>query len=164
MRAKSFFLAIVVTALSHFVLGADGSASSRTSSQESSSTSRQAQTKTMKIRMTVNGKPVQATLADNATARDFAALLPLNLVLEDYANTEKIFYFPKKLSTAAAPDGIEPVMGDITYYAPWGNLAIFYRGFRYSPGLIRLGRIESGIEAFGVSGSLNVTIEALEQP
>ena len=55
-------------------------------------------------------------------------------------------------------------MGDITYYAPWGNLAIFYRGFRYSPGLIRLGRIESGIEAFGVSGSLNVTIEALEQP
>jgi hypothetical protein len=32
-------------------------------------------------------------------------------------------------------------VGDITYYAPWGNLAIFYRDFGYSPGLVRLGHI-----------------------
>ncbi|WP_337926728.1 cyclophilin-like fold protein [Paenibacillus caui] len=34
----------------------------------------------------------------------------------------------------------------ITYYAPWGNLAIFYRDFRYSSGLIKLGSIDAGGE------------------
>jgi hypothetical protein len=51
--------------------------------------------------------------------------------------------------------------GDITYYAPWGNLAIFYWDFGYSTGLIKLGRFDAGIEAFDVRGSLNVTIEAI---
>jgi hypothetical protein len=40
-----------------------------------------------------------------------------------------------------------------------GNLAIFYKDFGYSRGLIRLGRIDSGIEALNVPGSLKVTIE-----
>jgi hypothetical protein len=50
-------------------------------------------------------------------------------------------------------------VGDIAYYAPWGNLAIFYKDFGYSRGLIGLGRIDSGIEALNVPGSLTVTIE-----
>jgi len=48
-------------------------------------------------------------------------------------------------------------VGDITYYAPWGNLAIFYRDFDYSRGLVRLGRIDSGIEALAAtSGEVTV--------
>ena len=58
-----------------------------------------------------------------------------------------------------ASDGIDPAVGDITYYAPWGNLAIFYKDFGYAKGLAKLGRIDSGIEAFSVPGSLKVTIE-----
>jgi len=27
---------------------------------------------------------------------------------------------------------------------PWGNLALFYRDFTYSDGLIRLGRLDTG--------------------
>jgi hypothetical protein len=50
-------------------------------------------------------------------------------------------------------------VGDITYYAPWGNLAIFYRDFGYSPGLVRLGRIDSGIETLAASsGEVTVTV------
>ena len=45
-------------------------------------------------------------------------------------------------------------------YAPWGNLAIFYRDFGYSAGLIKLGRFDTGIEALDVRGSLKVMIEA----
>lgn len=82
---------------------------------------------TMKIRMTVDGKVIEATLLDNATARDFLSLLPLTLTLEDYASTEKISYLARKLSTAGAPAGVDPAPGDIAYYAPWGNVAIFYR-------------------------------------
>jgi hypothetical protein len=114
---------------------------------------------TMKIRLTFDGKAVEATLLDNATAGDLLSLLPMTLTLEDYASTEKIGYPPRKLSTAGAPAGVDPTVGDIAYYAPWGNLAIFYKEFGYSRGLIGLGRIDSGIEALNVPGSLTVTIE-----
>ena len=116
----------------------------------------------MKIRLTIDGKAVDATLLDNATARDFLSLLPMTLTLKDYAATEKIADLPRKLSTADAPEGVDPAVGDITYYAPWGNLAIFYRDFGYAKGLVKLGRIDSGIEALGVPGALKVTIEPLE--
>jgi hypothetical protein len=114
---------------------------------------------TMKIRLTFDGQALEATLLDNATARDLLSLLPMTLTLQDCASTEKIGYPPRKLSTAGAPAGVDPSVGDIAYYAPWGNLAIFYKDFGYSRGLIGLGRIDSGIEALNVSGSLTVTIE-----
>jgi hypothetical protein len=116
---------------------------------------------TMKIRMKINGKSMTATLTDSPTTRDFIAMLPLTLKLDDYESTEKIAYLPKKLSTKSAPAGIDPDVGDITYYAPWGNLAIFYRDFGYSKGLIKLGQIDSGVEVLNVQGSLKVTIEAV---
>jgi hypothetical protein len=119
--------------------------------------------KTMTIRLTVNGKAIIATLDDNPTARDFLSLLPMTLDLEDYAATEKISYLSRKLSTAGAPPGADPAPGDIAYYAPWGNLAIFYRDFGYSSGLIKLGRIEAGLEELDVRGSLRVTIEDSEK-
>jgi hypothetical protein len=53
--------------------------------------------------------------------------------------------------------GSDPLVGDITYYSPWGNLTIFYRHFRYAGGLIKLGRIDSGAEALNVPGSVKVT-------
>jgi hypothetical protein len=117
----------------------------------------------MKIRLTIDGKAITATLIDNPTSRDFLSLLPMTLTLEDYAATEKISYLPRKLSTAGAPAGIDPSVGDLTYYAPWGNLAIFYKDFGYSSGLIQLGRIDSGIEALNVPGPLKVTIERVDK-
>src|SRR5512134_2112261 len=109
---------------------------------------------TVKIRLTFDGKAVEATLLDNATARDLLSLLPMTLTLEDYASTEKIGYPPRKLWTAGPPAGVDPSVGDIAYYAPWGNLAIFYKDFGYSRGLIGVGRVDSGIEALSVPGSL----------
>ena len=115
----------------------------------------------MKIRLTLNGQVTTATLENNAAARDFLAMLPITLKLDDYNATEKIAYLPRKLTTQDAPDGITPVVGDITYYAPWGNVALFYRDFGYSSGLIRLGRFDAGADLLATSDSLNVTIEAL---
>jgi hypothetical protein len=113
---------------------------------------------TMKIRLTFDGRAVEATLLDDATARDLLSLLPMTLTLDDYNSTEKVGYPPRKLSTTGAPAGIDPSVGDIAYYAPWGNLAIFYEDFGYSRGLIGLGRVDSGVEALNVPGSLKVTI------
>jgi hypothetical protein len=119
--------------------------------------------KAMKIRMDVDGARITGTLDDNATSKDFASLLPLTLTLDDYNGTEKISDLPKKLSTRGAPEGVDPAAGDIAYYAPWGNLAIFYKDFEYSRGLVKLGTIESSARVFERPGRLRVTIESIEE-
>jgi hypothetical protein len=125
--------------------------------------SNQQKVSTMKIRITIEGTPITATLAENATSRDFVSLLPLTLTLKDYASTEKISDLPKRLSTQGAPAGVDPSVGDIAYYAPWGNLAIFHKDFGYSEGLIKLGTIDAGVEVFRRTGSFEVTIERADQ-
>jgi hypothetical protein len=114
---------------------------------------------TMKIRMDIEGTVISATLDVNETSKDFVSLLPLTLTLEDYAATEKISDLPRRLSTKGAPSGSRPVAGDISYYAPWGNLALFYRGAGHASGLVKLGQIDSGVEVLNRAGSLRVTIE-----
>ncbi|MGE4578772.1 MAG: cyclophilin-like fold protein [Desulfuromonadales bacterium] len=100
----------------------------------------------MKIKITAGKTVLTATMMDNATSRDFMSMLPLTLTLKDYAGTEKITDLPRKLSTQGAPSGSDPSVGDITLYAPWGNLAIFYKDFGYASGLIILGKIDSGVD------------------
>ena len=112
----------------------------------------------MNIRISSDGRAITATLADNATSREFVALLPLTLEVEDYASTEKIAYLPKRLSTDGAPAAMTPRKGDLTYYEPWGNLAIFYKDGHHSPGLVKLGTIEN-VDELRRSGRFAVTIE-----
>lgn len=114
----------------------------------------------MKIVFTLNGAVIAtATLDGKDSARDFAALLPLNLTLKDYAATEKIADLPGALSIKGAPEGYKPLAGDISYYAPWGNLAIFYKDGHFSSGLVLLGRLDSGIEAVRRPGLESVRVE-----
>jgi len=108
----------------------------------------------MRIRITINNTVLTGELHLNAAAKDFAALLPLSLELTDYNQTEKIAQLPKKLSTANSPEGFTPVAGDLAFYAPWGNIALFYKGFSYSKGLIKLG---------GIRGDLGVLKKAAAQ-
>lgn len=117
--------------------------------------------KPMKIRIIAGDKQAIATLDDTPTARDFVSLLPFTLTLEDYNGTEKISQLPKKLTKDGAPAAVTPKAGDIAFYAPWGNLAIFYRDFGNSPGLIRLGRIERGMDALASDKPFKVKIEAI---
>jgi hypothetical protein len=117
----------------------------------------------MKIRIQLEGRSLTATLENGEAARDFLSLLPLTLTLAEYNSTEKIADLPRKLSTRGAPAGVDPDVGDIAYYAPWGNLAIFYQDFGYSSGLVRLGRIDEGVESLGGRGPLKVTIERAER-
>lgn len=113
----------------------------------------------MKISLKLQDKTLTATLCDTPTARHFASMLPLTLTLADYSKTEKISDLPNKLTNEGAPAGADPSVGDIAYYAPWGNLALFYKDFGYSNGLIILGKLDSGAEALNVPGSVKVTIE-----
>ena len=95
----------------------------------------------MKISIKIEDKVVTATLTDNATSRDFVSLLPMDLTLKITQRPKRSATCRRRLSTEGAPPGSDPSLGDIAYYAPWGNLAIFYGDFRYSSGLIKFGKI-----------------------
>ena len=116
----------------------------------------------VKIAIDIQGQTITATLkANSAAVNDFVAQLPLSLTLTDYASTEKIADLPKRLSTQGEPAGTSAQTGDITYYAPWGNLAIFHKPFGHANGLIKLGHLDSGIELMRKSGPVKVTIKRL---
>lgn len=116
----------------------------------------------MKIRIFFNDRTVTATLKDSPSTQDFIKQLPLTLALEDYARTEKIAYLPSKLTSQGAPAGTSSKAGDISYYAPWGNLVVFYKPFGYAAGLINLGKLDGGLDRFTAGGSLSVTITLAE--
>ncbi|MBD2236733.1 hypothetical protein H6G35_08885 [Aulosira sp. FACHB-113] len=155
-------LLTLVMSLSYSACRADNSMTSSASSKMPTEISTK-QADSMKINIKVKDKVVTATLLDSKTTQDFISLLPLTLTLEDYAKTEKISYLSRKLSTEDAPPGSDPAFGDIAYYAPWGNLAMYYGDSGYANGLIILGKIDGGIEAFNVPGSVKVTIELVER-
>ncbi|MFH9008739.1 cyclophilin-like fold protein [Streptomyces afghaniensis] len=114
----------------------------------------------MNIQVTIDGQPVDARLNDNAVARDFASLLPLSLDLEDFHQTERIAYPPRKLDISGAPAPAAPKAGDLAYYAPWGNLALFYRdGDSASADLIILGHVDDR-DTERLADAEHITIEA----
>lgn len=108
----------------------------------------------MNLQFTSNGVVVAtATLDDHDSARDFVTLLPLTLTFKDYAATEKIADLPRALTTHGALPAYIPVAGDLCFYAPWGNLAIFYGDGERSESLVRLGRLDSGLDAIRSIGA-----------
>lgn len=115
-----------------------------------------------RIHVIVGHATLSATLDDTPAGRDFATLLPLELVLSDYHATEKVADLPRKLDTTDAPARYTPKAGDITYYAPWGNLAIFQKPFQTSRGLVRLGAFDGPIDALLKAGAIPVRIEVAE--
>lgn len=115
----------------------------------------------LNVNITIGDRTITATMEDNAAARDFLSRLPLEITLNDYNNTtEKIFYPDPALTTEGVTRGCAPTPGDITIYAPWGNVAIFCKSWSHSNDLIKIGRINgNGIEALSIAGDIPVKIE-----
>ncbi|MEV1079129.1 cyclophilin-like fold protein [Streptomyces sp. NPDC050211] len=113
----------------------------------------------MNIWLTLNGHRIAATLNDSPTARDFAAQLPFTLSVRDFHQAEKIADLPQKLSTSGAPEGAAPKAGDLAYYAPWNQLATYYRDVPYAPGVVPLGHMADG-GAEQLATADEITIEA----
>jgi len=98
---------------------------------------------------------------DNETARDFLSLLPLNLSMKDLFGREKFGPLPRALSEGG-PRTNSYQVGDIAYWSPDRDVAIYYRqdgDSIPSPGIIPMARIDSGGEAFNLPGSVKVRIE-----
>ncbi len=110
------------------------------------------------IAVRFDGGTVVYQLNDSTAAEDLLSQLPLTVEVEDYSTNEKIFYPPEALDTADAPLA-EGGAGMLAYYAPWGDVVLFYDSFHANSALYELGEAVSGGELVGgMSGT--ITIEA----
>ncbi|MBK6019107.1 cyclophilin-like fold protein [Streptomyces sp. MBT53] len=119
----------------------------------------------MRIRLTAGVTVLDAPLDDNATARDFASLLPLTLQMNDLFKREKYGHLPRSLTAGGEPRFSYEV-GDIAYWSPGPDIAVFYAHDGQSipdPGIIVLAEIGSGVDALKkYDGTVDVTIEAVD--
>jgi hypothetical protein len=115
----------------------------------------------MRIRCRFEEKDFTISLLNNPSARDLAMMLPLDLAIEDFSTNEKIAYLPRKLTEEGGGPFSNEAAGDLCYCAPWGNLAFFYGGYKYSSGLIRIGRLDDGPQPLLTRGKFAVHIEHL---
>jgi len=115
----------------------------------------------MKIRLKIEDKVLTATLVDSKTTRDFVSLLPLTLTMNDLFRREKFAHLPRAISEEGKRTHTYEV-GQVVYWSPGPDVAIFYRndGAKIpNPGIIIIGKIDSGVAALDVAGSVKVTIE-----
>jgi hypothetical protein len=114
----------------------------------------------MQMTVIADGRKIVFELNDSQAARDLLAQLPLETGVEDYGGKEKIYYPPKKLNTSNTPLVKAAKPGTLAYYAPWGDVVMFYGSFGPAPGLYELGHAVTGTEHVrSLSGRIRITTE-----
>ena len=97
-------------------------------------------------------------LNDSTAADSLYEQLPLTIEVEDYSTNEKIFYPPEELDTSNSPLA-QGGAGTLAYYAPWGDVVMFYGDYGENSSLFELGQAVLGGELVSeMSGT--ITIEA----
>jgi hypothetical protein len=87
------------------------------------------------------------------------------MTLNDYAQREKYGHCAKPLTEVITQRQKPYKVGDIGYWSPNSDFAIFYRHdgtVMPEPGITMIGTIDSGIEAFAVSGRVTATFEEIK--
>jgi hypothetical protein len=116
------------------------------------------------IKVSFGDTVLTARLADNATARDLAAQLPLTLTFKDFNKVEKIAKLPRPLSMQGVPKGDGPDISDIGYYQPSGDLVFHYDDVSYWNGIVRIGRFDNTMELIEQQDhDFRVTIERTDR-
>ncbi|SEC24424.1 Cyclophilin-like [Streptomyces sp. 3213] len=120
----------------------------------------------MSIRLTAGETVLTATLDDNATARDFASLLPLTLRMDDLFKRERYGRLSRSLAVGGEPR-FSYEIGDIAYWSPGLDIAVFYAHDGESipdPGMVILGKIDHlGADALKkCDGAVDVAIEVID--
>jgi hypothetical protein len=102
--------------------------------------------------------------AHSATVKGHAAGDQYRYRINDLFRREKFGHLPRALSKEGKPTHTYEV-ADIAYWSPGPDVAIFYRHDAQQipePGLIVIGKMDSGAETFNVPGSLKVTVELIK--
>ncbi len=116
----------------------------------------------LKLKITVGEKILYAAVDDSEATRNFMQLLPLELDMQDLNRREKYSPLAVRLSNNGTIKNTYEV-GDISYWLG-GGLAIFYQQDHaiVKAGLIKIGQLKEGIEAFETSENLRVRFEVVK--
>lgn len=114
-----------------------------------------------KMRITVNGHTLTATLENNVTAQAFAAKLPITLPMMGLYGREMCYRFPDALPTDnARTRGYE--VGEIVYYPPMHSFVIMYAQNGEHFQMQSIGRVEGNVGIFDGIGDVDVQFEKAE--
>lgn len=115
------------------------------------------------ITITVGGTSFAATLADNETARAFAAMLPMTIQMNELNGNEKYHYLDSSLPTGSYRPGTIRT-GDLMLYGS-DCIVLFYETFSSSYSYTRLGQVDNpdGLAKAVGSGNVSVKFEMRQQ-
>ncbi|WP_457973367.1 cyclophilin-like fold protein [Arthrobacter sp. D1-17] len=96
------------------------------------------------VRFTADDAVLEVVIdEDNPTTRSFLPMLPMTLAFSDYGGKEKVAT-PTREWNFTDTEGLDPKVGDLFSYKPWGNPGFFYNtdGNSFSNDLTRIGKTE----------------------
>ena len=111
------------------------------------------------ITLTIGTTVLEGHLWGSPPARELIAQLPLELEFRDLNSVEKIARLPRQLTMDGVPKGDDPEPNDIGYYAPTGDLVLYYDDVGYWDGIVRLGVFTSDMDPIrSQAGTFTATI------
>ena len=117
----------------------------------------------LKMKITVGGKKLTATLEDNATTRALMEKMPMTLPMMDLYGREMCYRFEEELPAEQAEYGSFDV-GDISYWTPWHSFVIVYAESGESIDHLQpVGTVDEGVEWFAHTGDAEVTFEMMNE-
>ena len=124
---------------------AGASATGQATPRPSGTATASRQEEQMKISIAIGDERLSATIFDSAAGRDLIAQLPLTIAMTDHGSVEKTGSLPSPLSTAGQPDGADPDVGDVGYYAPGTDFVLYYGDQSYYNGIKIIGRLDGEV-------------------
>jgi hypothetical protein len=128
----------------------------------STPTQNQTEASAVKIPLTIGQRALEATLLDNATARDFASLLPLTVHMNDLFGKEKYGPLPRALAAGQGQSSYE--VGDFGFWSPGPDIAVYYHHDGEpipDPGIVMIGKVTGLVDALPRNnGTVDITFSA----
>ena len=119
----------------------------------------------MRIEISISGQRFTATLDGGAASHDPVSQLPLTVEMVDHGGVEKTGPLLSPLSLDGQPAGADPGVGDLGYYAPGGDVVLYYGDQSYLTGIVVLGRMEGDAaeRIAAVEGPVTATLTPLDE-
>lgn len=158
---KKIIFVLLSSLLSLSMLGCANSAPSGEKQTDVKAPAAAAQAAQHKIKITVNGRTLTATLEDNSTVKALLAKMPMTLPMQDLYSREMCYHYGANALPTDKLRSDNYLIGDIIYWPPRGSFVILYEqnGERFTRQ--HLGHIDSGAEIFKTTGDADVTFELM---